>query len=1024
MPNVSGLVLFSPNRTITSTTTLTPVSSVAVTLYNIVTKIGASVLTDSTGSFEFTSVPNGSYNLVETYGTTNPGQTPLNFSTATTIPVPIPKDPPVSAISTPLPSGTNVIDSMTPNTFNLIVNSTDLLNQHFVDAPVIYTPVTVLNQISVGANLITLANNGNFGNNFPDTPVNTTPPTNIYPGLATGFTYQPYSSNTPTPGNISIVNIQTLNSFGNWWNITDHTTGSEQGNFLVVNENNPGASIFSQQVSVQPSTYYAFSAWVLNQLNSTTTTNSQFSFNVSGISGSTSNIIYSTNSNIIQASTIVPNWVQIGAIFNSQNYSNISVNLLTGNNATLSNSYAVDDVSLKQVIIDSNIVQTSKSVSNLTNPKSLTANVSDVLLYTIPITNTSSSYNLVNVNVTDTISSGLSFIQGSLVGGTITNTTITNPLVISTDTILAGTTTTVSFKASVNSGITIPTIYNSANVNYGIVIGGNLGPVPGNIFTNTVSTPVSNAFLNINKSVLPTTASNGDTITYTVNLNNSGTVTTNNILFTDTIPLGLSFQPGSFYINNINVPTLSVINNAISTTLPNISSANSSNITFSALVNTISQATIINTATVSYNYISGNTVSQTSTISDFAVLNVASIPVGSVSITKGSFANTLRICDINTYTITISNTTSNDLINVMFYDNLPTEMNYIKNSLTINSVNKNILCLKNGVYVGTIPSNSISTISFNTELVYVGHNCVVNNSACISYNTLQSALSTTVCSNINSITIINNNHSAYLDCSKSVTPNTISNNGVVSYVIDLYNDGRICANNILVTDIIPPQLTYIPNSLYVNCQNMNVSSILNNTLNVTLPCIYPDYYSTIEFNAIVNTISNYTIINTATISYNYIYNCQLSNTITTTASAILNVSTISNSNVLLTKSALFDFIKFNGINTYTVTISNNSSQTLNDVVFYDKLPVEMSYIPNTFTVDGGNCRLSCINYGVIIGDIYSNTDVVVKFKARVTSLGTNMNLENVASISYTTSTSNSNTVSSNICSTTLVNFNC
>ncbi|MEF9991451.1 MAG: SpaA isopeptide-forming pilin-related protein [Romboutsia sp.] len=1018
MPNVSGLALLSSNRTINSLNNLTPIPGLPITLFNINSNIGASILSDSNGKFEFTNVEPGTYLLMETYGVSNTSSSPFDFSNAKSMQIPTPIDPDISLITTNLPLGTNKIDSLTPNTIDLIVNSVDLLNQHFVDGPIIYTPINILKNITTGQNLITLADGGTFGFNFTGTLSNTSPINNPYPQIAPSFGYQQYSSDTPNDGDISIVNIETLNTFNTWWNLSDHTTGDEVGNFLIVNGGNPGKYVFTETVSVSPSTYYAFSTWVANQLEMPGKTEPQFTVQVTGNTGGNSQVIFQETSDVIPTNTIVPQWKQIGAIFSSGEFQTLTVDIISNGGHASGNDYAIDDISLQPVLIDPNIITSSKSVQNKTNPNSSHATVGDTLIYTISISNISSTYDLSTVNIVDTISNDITLIPNSVVGGTLVSTPTDNPIIISVGTISSGNSTSLSFEATVNSNASIPIITNKAVVGGKISIDPNLLPTPVSIITNQVNTYLDIASLDIKKDVNPLVASFNDTVKYNIDLYNNGTVSAENVLFSDIIPQGMEFVPGSVYVNNQNIPTKTPVNNTLSITIPNIISSNNASISFDAVVTSTILSSITNTATISYNYITSGNTSPTLTNSSSAVLELTTIPLLNVSLTKLSEHEYLTICDTNIYTVTIFNNSSSNLSNVIFYDTLPCELEYVEKSFCVNSKNYNIKCLENGVSLGTIPSNSQVTIKFKTKAICIGTNPILNNQACINYTIASNTVST--CSNISTVTIVNpKTNYAHLYCEKSVCPTTVESGDFVTYSIDLYNDGTGYAENVAFKDLLPDELSFKEDSLYINSKNIKPVTIINNLLSLTLPCICSDSYCKIEFKALTSESFSGKLINTATISYNFVDCCKYSDTLYSSDSTIINVVSVPSS-ILLSKSVLLSTMKLHSTNIYTITISNNTLNDLNNVIFYDNLEQGLIYKPYSLTIDNVDWNVCSLENGVSLGKIPSKTTVVINFRVRLIGTGGNTTINNQACITYNTNTIVSpNTICSNICPVTI-----
>ncbi len=65
----------------------------------------------------------------------------------------------------------------------------------------------------------------------------------------------------------------------------------------------------------------------------------------------------------------------------------------------------------------------------------------------------------------------------------------------------------------------------------------------------------ANPDIDVVKSVDKAVAIVGDILTYTTTVTNTGSLTLNNVTFTDNIPTGTSFVDGSVFINGVNFPT-------------------------------------------------------------------------------------------------------------------------------------------------------------------------------------------------------------------------------------------------------------------------------------------------------------------------------------------------------------------------------------------------------------------------------------------------------------------------------------
>ena len=118
--------------------------------------------------------------------------------------------------------------------------------------------------------------------------------------------------------------------------------------------------------------------------------------------------------------------------------------------------------------------------------------------------------------------------------------------------------------------------------------------------TPPTTTNVNTATTNPTKSADKIFALLGDTITYTISLQNTGTVPATNVLVTDPIPAGTTFIPNSVTINGVTQPGIIPSSGILIGTLaPNTSTV----VTFQVQVTSIPPTGFIeNQGTVSFQY--------------------------------------------------------------------------------------------------------------------------------------------------------------------------------------------------------------------------------------------------------------------------------------------------------------------------------------------------------------------------------------------------------------------------------------
>ncbi|WP_312429810.1 SdrD B-like domain-containing protein [Lacrimispora sp.] len=536
MATVSGRIIFDRNRSATIDAGDSGIANVPVVLQNITTGARLVVLTDAAGNYAFINVPNGSYRIVEAYGTAGGVATPGDFTLATPGPVPTAATPPISFVANP-PTGSTNLDCLTPNTIFITVTGADVTNQNILNGPVIYTPIaTILDPCTTvsNTNLITDAENGTFGFFPPGTPANTGPAVAPYPNVTPDFTYvvPDPTKFTPIDGEYTVQNIMTdamSNVIGAWWRIADHTTGNETGRMMVVNGFNPGAVFFRSTVPVTPNTNFLFSTWILNLFKVTGFPPAQLGVRILDQNG---NVLFQQALGVeIPVNTNAPEWKQIGTVINSMNNTQITVEFFSEGEAVVGNDYAIDDVALQEILVP--IFTPVKSGSTFT------ANVGDIVTYTVKLTNTCTSP-LTDVFFEDNIPNGLLFIPESVTVNGVPEPGVDPNIGFPLPDIPGGSVTEVTFQVRVE-GIPNPNpAINTATINYSYtpVEGG----IPGAFSEESNPVPLMVEELPVEADIAVVKQSNqviavpGEPFSYTITVNNFGPSASENVLLMDSIP--------------------------------------------------------------------------------------------------------------------------------------------------------------------------------------------------------------------------------------------------------------------------------------------------------------------------------------------------------------------------------------------------------------------------------------------------------------------------------------------------------
>lgn len=190
--------------------------------------------------------------------------------------------------------------------------------------------------------------------------------------------------------------------------------------------------------------------------------------------------------------------------------------------------------------------------------------------------------------------------------------------------------------------------------------------------TNTDTTTVTaNAVISLTKSVSASSGAPGSgPYTYTLTYTNTGNSTATNVLVTDTIPAGLTYQAnsglwsvsGSTQLTNAKATYGTAPNtltydyavttaNTVTATLAQVQPGQSGTISFTVKVNTGQAPGVINnTASLSYSDGSGATVSGTSNTTPFTVTQTAAVSITSTPVASANPGSTVTFTNVVTNT--------------------------------------------------------------------------------------------------------------------------------------------------------------------------------------------------------------------------------------------------------------------------------------------------------------------------------------------------------------------------------------
>ncbi|XBB51787.1 hypothetical protein WMZ06_17865, partial [Bacillus sp. SW7] len=320
----------------------------------------------------------------------------------------------------------------------------------------------------------------------------------------------------------------------------------------------------------------------------------------------------------------------------------------------------------------------------------------------------------------------------------------------------------------------------------------------------TVTTPTPPTTTNVNTATTnPTKSSDkafallGDTITYTIPLQNIGTVPATNVLVTDPIPAGTTFIPNSVTINGVTQPGIIPSSGILIGTLePNTSVV----VTFQVQVTSIPPTGFIeNQGTVSFQYQPDPTRPPVSITTPTPTTKTQ---VSEVTINPNKQGNpqTINLGDTVTYTITFQNVGNINATDVIITDPTPAGTTFIPNSATINGVSSPGANPNSGVNVGTVTPGQIVTLTYQVTVTALPPDGIIKNTATVTYtfqpNPGEPPITITDPTPTVEVSVITPTPNPNKLADKQI----VDINEIITYTVTFQNRGSVPATSVIITD--------------------------------------------------------------------------------------------------------------------------------------------------------------------------------------------------------------------------------
>ena len=445
-----------------------------------------------------------------------------------------------------------------------------------------------------------------------------------------------------------------------------------------------------------------------------------------------------------------------------------------------------------------------------------------------------------NVTVTDILQPALRFQSITAPAGWNCTTPAvgTNGTVTCTVASLAnGATANFTLVVSVAPNAT-GTISNSATVG-----SGSTDPTPGNSSGSSGSVVVAgNADLGVTKTTAATTATPGNTISYTINVSNAGPDPAASVVMTDILPASLLFQsiaaPAGW---TCTTPAVGA-NGTVTCNAATLASGATATFTLVATVANNASGTITNSASAAHSGTDGNPGNSSGAAAPTPVV----APSADLAINKNTNTTSVAPGATFSYTIAVTNNGPDAAANVVMTDILPAQLQFVSittpagfNCVTP-AVNANgtVTCT-----AATLANGATANFTLTVRVSPSATSGSVTNSATVVSTT---ADSTPANGTDPAPAVAIAAPTADLAVTKTTASSTLTTGNSVTYTITVTNNGPSAATNVIVTDDLPAGLTFVsatpsqgtcnasdPISCNVGTLNNGASATISVVANVT-----------------------------------------------------------------------------------------------------------------------------------------------------------------------------------------------
>lgn len=513
-----------------------------------------------------------------------------------------------------------------------------------------------------------------------------------------------------------------------------------------------------------------------------------------------------------------------------------------------------------------------------------------------------------------------------------------------------------------------------------------------NINALAVQIDINSPFLTVVKDVDRTVVFIGETMTFTVNITNTGLVTANGAVVTDALPAGSQFVDGSVTIGADAFPDLDPLSGIpIGNVAPNATIA----VSYQVLQISVPPDNLaINQASVAFSFIQASGLEP---VAGEVESNRVSVLITEIAgtIVKSADKSVTFLDDAVTYTVTVTNTGNLDAFFVFDSDSLSPELSFIAGSVSVDGEVDPDLSPVIGFPVGTlIPGNS-AVIEYSVLVAALPADLTLTNQAQFTLTGMTPAgdlFTDTIFSDVVTIEAVNLAND--LETVKSSDTALAANGDIVTFTIAVSNNGPFNVGNVTVFDPLAAELVFVQGSVTING---SVRPEFAPHSGIVIGSLSAGVSAEITYQAEIRlTSETLRIVNEATATYTFL----APDGSTVSGNSVSNAAVIpvytDPQALVVNKTEDRSIAALGDIITFTITIANVGTVTTASGTLTDELSPFMSFVDGSVIIGGNPIADANPSSGIAFGPIAPGTAISIAFQAQIVAIPPELRVTNSA----------------------------